>query len=267
MGPAMSAMSVEHILHSYDLALLQSAARFNLHLPNRKGRMASAKWLAGVYRKLLEATKPDAFWEIGAFSAQFSIDLRQVLPRCRRLAFEANPHNFQEFKDAAIAAGVNYQHLAIGNAVGECALNIPVGPDQSQHVNARSSALRKPNADYEQVTVPMSTVDDCCQRAGVTALRHAMWIDVEGFGCQVLEGAVNTLEKTDFVFIEVEDRVFWAEQKVSKDTKHFLFDAGFVPIARDFEYYHQYNLLFARQSVFAAAPVQQVLVEALSQQP
>jgi hypothetical protein len=55
----------------------------------------------------------------------------------------------------------------------------------------------------------------------------------------------------------------WEGQKTAVDIKRFLFEEGFVPILRDFEFKQQYNVLFARIGVYERADVRLILTEAL----
>lgn len=73
----------------------------------------------------------------------------------------------------------------------------------------------------------------------------------------------DTLKNSLFVFIEVEDRQLWEGQKTAVDIKRFLFEEGFVPILRDFEFKQQYNMLFTKIGVYERADVRLILTEAL----
>ena len=79
-----------------------------------------------------------------------------------------------------------------------------------------------------------------------------MWVDVEGACGLVLPGARDLLAKTAVLMIEVEEQQFWgAEHWLREQVVSYLFDLGLVPVARDFEYRYQYNIVFVRAELLA----------------
>jgi hypothetical protein len=90
--------------------------------------------------------------------------------------------------------------------------------------------------------------------ADQTFTNAAMWIDVEGACGIVLPGARDLLARSALVMIEVEEQPFWgAEQWLRGRVASYLFELGFVPVARDFEFAHQYNIVFVHTDVLNAA--------------
>ncbi|MCB8835931.1 FkbM family methyltransferase [Aurantimonas sp. VKM B-3413] len=257
-------MTIELSARAIDLALLQQASRFQLATP--EGRRESAAWLANLYRQLLAATKPEVFLEIGAFSAMFSRSVRASLPNTEFHAIEANPHNFEAFRRDVETADVRYHHAAAGDSIGQVTFNVAteIKGKTIHSVRADNSVLTKPGVQYQSVTVPQTTVDHFASQNGVSGRRCSLWVDVEGLAYQVLDGCSRTLHSTDFVFIEVEEREFWAGQKLAGDVKRMMAGRGFFPIARDFEYGHQHNLIFTSGEAFDQPLVQKCLTEALS---
>ena len=73
-----------------------------------------------------------------------------------------------------------------------------------------------------------------------------LWIDAEGHGYEVLQGAKEVLKKTQLIFIEVEETGHWVNQKLDRDILEFL-ENDFDAVARDQEYPKQYNLVFKRK--------------------
>lgn len=262
---AMSGVSGDLLVSAFDLALMQSASRWVLD--SRDGRKASAAWLTKTYERLLrEALKPEVFWEVGAFSAAFSRRLRSALPQTTFHAFEANPYTYEKFREDVCGDGVNYHHLAVGPELGTAVFKIgrrlgdrELAPD----MGCNSLLIKSGDRDYEDATVQMVALDDFAAERNLAGRSTAVWIDVEGFAFQVLQGMRETLKCSSFVFIEVEDRQLWEGQKTADDIKSFLFGEGFIPILRDFEFKQQYNVLFARLDVYKRADVRLILTEAL----
>jgi FkbM family methyltransferase len=262
---AMAAVAGDLIVHAFDVALMHSACRWTLD--DRAGRKASAAWLRKTYeRLLLEALKPEVFWELGAFNAAFSRRLHGTMPGTIYHAFEANPYPFEKFREEVTRDGINYHHLALGPENGTAVFKIgrtlgdrELAPD----MGCNSILTKSGDRTYEDATVEMVAVDSFAAQHGLLAKSSAVWIDAEGFAFQVLQGMRETLKSSSFVFIEVEDRQLWEGQKTAVDIKRFLFEEGFVPILRDFEFKQQYNVLFARIGVYERADVRLILTEAL----
>jgi FkbM family methyltransferase len=248
------------LLDVLDVALLQSASRWPLD--TKHGRKASAAWLSDTYKKMLLAIKPEVFWELGAFDASFSRQLRGTMRKTTYHAFEANPYNYEHFKQAVHKDGVKYHHLALGPEDGETTFNIGRRLDDRvlEPVAGSNSILTKTgDRDYEEVTVKMVTLDSFAAEHQLTSRPSAVWVDTEGFAYQVLLGMRQTLQSSSCVFVEVEDRQLWQEQKTAADVRRFLFESGFIPILRDFEFSHQYNVLFVRPEVCQRADVRLIL--------
>jgi FkbM family methyltransferase len=252
------------LLDVLDVALLHSASRWSLD--TKHGRKASAAWLADTYKKILLSIKPEVFWELGAFDATFSRQLRAKLRKTLFHSFEANPYNYDKFKDAASEDDVHYHHLALGPDDGEVTFNIARKLDDTvlPPVAGSNSVLTKNGErEYEEVTVRMVSVDSFAAQHELTGKASAVWVDTEGFAFQVLEGMQKTLKNSSCVLVEVEDRQLWQEQKTAVDVRRFMFGQGFIPILRDFEFNQQYNVLFVRPEICERADVRLVLTLAL----
>lgn len=71
-----------------------------------------------------------------------------------------------------------------------------------------------------------------------------LWIDVEGFAYEVLEGSTNILSNISFLKVEVESKETWKGQQTADSVIKLLKEHNFVPLIRDFEYNTQYNIIF-----------------------
>ncbi len=254
----------ELLVQAFDLALMHSASRWDLD--SRQGRKASAAWLRGTYEQLLLALKPDVFWELGANDAEFSRRLRAAMPRTTFHAFEANPYPYDKFRDLVTSAGVNYHQMAVGPEDGNAIfkVNRRLGDrDLPPEMGCNSILTKSGDRTYEEVTVKMITLDNFSAQEGLAGKTSAVWVDAEGFAFQVLQGMRETLKHSSFVFVEVEDRQLWEGQKTAGDVKRFLFEHGFIPILRDFEFKQQYNVLFTQSAIYENAAVRLALTVAL----
>ena len=79
-----------------------------------------------------------------------------------------------------------------------------------------------------------------------------MWVDVEGATKQVLGGGARTLKATQIAIVEVEDQEIWEGQWKAGQVISAMLDAGLVPVARDFEFKGQYNIVFLNRRLFTS---------------
>ncbi len=236
--------------------LAQGANAYDLAQPD--GRKVSARQLRQLFLNINRSLKPDVIVEAGAHNAATSVRLRGLVPEARIIAFEANPHNHAKFsaeQDYA-ALRVDYRLQALTDAVGPVTFKVLVqeGMVVRNRESGRSSILTRADASarYEDVTVPGTTLDAALDDVPG---RVALWVDVEGAARQVLGGAGATLARTDVIMIEVETRPYWQGQWLHTDICAHLMGLGLVPVARDFEYIYQFNLLFLRPEALAKPDV------------
>ena len=212
------------------------------------GRAKSAAHLRASFFGYLKILKPALFIEAGAHDASTSVAVKKLLPSTRVHAFEANPYNYELFRKRPELANsdIIYEHAALSDAVGEIAFNVhrSYGETELPPVSGRSSILERsdPNFSYEKVSVRSTTLDNKFSLSKDE--RCAIWIDVEGASRQVLLGSADLISRTDLLMIEVEDKAAWQQQWVTHDVVAHLLQSELYPVARDFEYRHQHNIVF-----------------------
>lgn len=214
----------------------------------------SVTLLDEIFFKLVtEAAPCDFFIEAGAWDGTMSRMVHNVLPWTEVHAFEANPHNYSEFRSLFKDTQINYINMAISNQTGELTFHVHTnvnGIDLPRIKGNDSLLLRtESNVTYEQVTVPSTTLNDYFVDRIQNVNSVALWIDLEGAAHQALEGASELLTKTKIIKIEVESYQFWKNQKLDRDICLFLAQHGFLAVLRDYEYPQQYNILFAKQEI------------------
>lgn len=215
-------------------------------LRDRTERARSAADLRKMFFALLPAVAPDLFVEAGAHDGSSARRARKLLPAASVIAFEANPHNHARYIKAHDfnALKVDYRLAALSDSNGPVTFKVLTADQHSAQgvYSGRSSLLLRedPKADYESVTVPGVRLDSLVD----STARAALWVDVEGASEKVLGGADALLDKTALLMIEVESAPFWQGQWLVHDVLAHLIARGFIPIARDFERKHQFNVLF-----------------------
>jgi FkbM family methyltransferase len=205
------------------------------------------------FREVCRAVDPTLGLELGAHEGRFSAWLKATFPAARCLALEANPYVFDVHRERLTGLGVEYRNLAAGPSTGTLDLIIPTelgrkrkpgrrGPMASLNVHTRTKS-------QEVVSVDAVRVDDLVHPED--SHRIVAWIDVEGAAGQVLQGSREVLSRASAVYIEVENSTTWEGQWLDTDVAAFFADLDMVPVIRDLQRPHQYNVVFVEQRLAA----------------
>ena len=243
-----------------DLFLLQLAQQASLYdLTHNCGRRQSARRVERFFHHMLDLLPVTATLEAGAHEATFSRTVKKNLGgKITARAFEANPLVFSHFLlDGEMrASGVEYIHSAIGDRDGSWPFRIYAstrGKEEPPDSRRHSCLLRtdSPEDKYYDVTVPMARLDTLCARDDPGSV-YALWIDAEGFGLQVLEGAGAVLGNTAAIHIGLESSPHFHGQALDRAIMEHLLARDFVPILRDFLFPHKYNAVFVKKAYLPA---------------
>jgi FkbM family methyltransferase len=215
-----------------------------------------------LFRELCLRVEPTIGLEIGAHEASFSSWLKEESPTTRCLAFEANPYVADQHGERVAATGVEYRHLAIGPTNGPVQLVIPtsVWHKERQLANRMASLSVHTEADSAKTVEVESVRLDDFLRVGPED-RLVAWIDVEGANEVVLGSGPEVFRRTSLVYIEVESETKWHDQGLDVDVARHLAGFGFVPIARDAQRPHQYNVIFASADIATDPEVARLAAE------
>jgi FkbM family methyltransferase len=190
------------------------------------------------------------FIEAGAFEANASMTVKSKIPSCQVYAFEANPDNYNHFKENLGA--INYVQTAVSNYVGNIVFkqqatgaNGLIFPKVRGN-NSLKSRTRDKETQYNDLVVPCTTLDDFFHDKINNTDIVGMWVDLEGAAYEAFTAATKILDQVSFLKVEVEDKQYWEDQKLSQDIIDFLSQHGMTPLIRDFEATSvlQYNILF-----------------------
>lgn len=208
----------------------------------------SVSELVDLFFDLVEQLQPDLFIEAGAKEASASRRARDLqVPRV--VAFEASPVTHQRF--ARRNNAIEYLNVAVSDEPGTVSLNI--GVDKKRGVlrsDGRASLLQRTSrVDVAPVLMPCTTLDSFF--ADHEFQSASLWVDVEGATGQVLAGGRSVLNRASVLMVEVEDRSFWKGQWLVGEVLTFLHGCGLVPVARDHQSAHQYNVVLVRSTLIA----------------
>ena len=210
------------------------------------------------YLFLNEIIKPKYAFEIGAYDAEFSINLRKKLKDTEIYAFEASKDNFDHFTRARNFhnKNINYINLALSDKTGHIDFymqdkNLETNEMYTKIIPNNSLHKRnEENIEYQQVSIPSDTLNNFVKNEKINNVTNSMWIDVEGSNKEVLNGASEVLKNSQLIYIEVEDKKFWENQWLSDDVIEFLNTYNLIPIGKDFEdFLGQYNLIFIKKEL------------------
>jgi FkbM family methyltransferase len=216
---------------------------------NRQGlRKQSGELLEAAFLDLATRLAPTLSVEIGAHEASFSERLKTNLPNLQALAFEANPFVYRRHVDRLRNLSVDYRHAAICSEDGTVPLQIPVkrNGDLFGRDHGIASLYRRVGEgfEYERVLVPAITLDTALRQ--FLGVRSVVWIDAEGAQHTIMAGGRSYFAGVMALYIEVERRAAWCDQKLDREIATRLADFSLVPIMRDGLAKGQYNEVYVR---------------------
>jgi FkbM family methyltransferase len=132
-------------------------------------------------------------FDLGAHQAVVALMLSKIVAGDGKvIAVEANQHNFrvaQRNKELNDAHNLHLVHAAASNERGTLVFN-----------ELLNGAVDDGSGQWGKVEIEAVTVDDLAAEFDTP---QVLFIDVEGFECQVLDGASSTLESGPDCFVEV----------------------------------------------------------------
>lgn len=163
--------------------------------------------LREAFIKLQSQLQPTHVVEVGAREASFSLEIRKLLTNSKIHAFEANPHVFRQFSHEIVSNNINYHNVGVSNNSGSGVFLLDDSKDKidgSHSILGRSGKVES----YSNLEIQLTTLDEALGEEIDCDAKFCLWIDAEGLGYQVLEGAGKVLQQTQSIFIEVEHKSF-----------------------------------------------------------
>lgn len=262
---AMTAASLDDLVHLQDLNLMQQAR--GIDLSSLDARLKSRDRMQAFFQQLQRFLKPELTLEIGAHMAPFSRKMSRLGFEAH--AFEANPYNFAAFSDylRRRAPKVRYHHLAVSDADGEVPFQIKESRSGKavSKVAGNNSLLARSNDSYayESANVPSVRLDSFLRQNALEGRSFSAWIDVEGALGKVTSGFGSALQSCLSLIVEVEEASYWQGQTLYFDAMRYFASQGLVPVARDFESVHQYNLVYLSKDMLQRPAVRLALTRYL----
>jgi FkbM family methyltransferase len=217
-----------------------------LNLPITPGALR-----ADEVRELVDRDDP-VILEIGANCGQTTAEFMRAMPRATVFAFEPDPRAIAKHRRNLSHPGVQLFECAIGSRNGTATFHQSSGAEDRSEYRAgwdQSGSLRKPRSHLtiwpwvrfdRQIDVPIRTLDAWAAEHRVTAVDF-IWADVQGAEGDLVDGAMNVLRSTRYVYTEYSNDEWYEGQIVLAELRQRL---------RDFELIRRYPMdaLFRRRS-------------------
>jgi FkbM family methyltransferase len=217
-----------------------------------------------AFRTICRLVDPTVTVEVGAHEASFSAWVAATFPDARCLALEANPVVYARHRERLRSCGVDYRHLAAAAHTGQVTLHVPgvlAGGAKGPGNKMGSLSLHRHDVVHDSVEVPAGRVDDLLTLREQD--RVVAWIDVEGASERFLEGARDVLARAAVIQIEVENEEVWPGQWLDTEVNRYLDSIGKIPVMRDVQRPHQYNVLYLDEDLCERSDVIECLAEVM----
>lgn len=182
--------------------------------------------------------------ECGAYDAAASI-IFKTSGGHRAVAIEANPNVFERKTIRAQSHGVEVRNVGLAAQTGTLKFFLPDG----QPFPSSASFLSK-NDRMAFIEVETSTLDAIAEELDLHG-PLALWVDVEGFAYEVLQGARNTFADPacQVLKVEMEDVLRWQNQRTMAELAPEIEAFGFVPVFADIEFVGQFNVIYVKSQL------------------
>lgn len=200
--------------------------------------------------KLLESLNIDLLIECGANAAETSQKFTKDKNK-NAIAVEANPVTYSNVTALIQSNNIVTLCNALSDETGMMTLKVPITNDPTN--GASSLHFRNDEAEYNTYQCEKTTIDIIMDSKNPFSKNSntALWIDVEGHAYNALVGASKTLEhaNTKLIYVEVETKQFWENQKLASEIIRFLKKFNFTPVIRDLQTEDQFNLVFIKDNL------------------
>ena len=180
------------------------------------------------HRKVLSEIDCNFILDIGANRGQFSLISRMVKPGLPIVAFEPIPTEAEIFRKALSGKNVQLHSVALGENAGEAEIHLSRSADSSSllPIGELQRKLFRDTDEIGTLKVPVKRLDDF-KSEWEKYSRILLKIDVQGFELSVLKGAVETLKRSAFVYVECSETELYVGQALYREVADFLNQEGF----------------------------------------
>ena len=216
----------------------------------RNLRIETGKLIEKYFFQVCQELNLNLLIECGAHDGSISIKFCNENVKNHAISFEANPHVVQRFAPSIKSDRIQYLNKGLAREPGLLELRIPSHTAKSWTPQASFDKSLEFD-EFEKVKVEVDSLDNLLSELNGPMRNDtsaALWIDGEGFGWEVLNGAKKILATQVYkvIFIEVQDKSIWENEKNASEISAFLFEFGYFPIVRDCPLTSLYNIVFVK---------------------
>lgn len=176
---------------------INSEVTFSLSNLNDLGTLQTVIWdfyqTIVIFDKIIDKTNP-VIIDVGGNIGQFSLAAKLFSPKSKLITFEPDPNVFEQLTKHLKNLDIRFKNLALSNQQAKLKF-------YRQEVSLVST-LEKPSAGekFEEIKVDCTTGDQALSEYDQIDL---LKIDVEGHEYAVIEGLLETLQKTAYLLVEI----------------------------------------------------------------
>lgn len=181
------------------------------------------------HRPVLARLDCDVILDVGANRGQFSLISRIVKPEIPVVAFEPIPSEAEIFRRVTSGfEGIQLHQTALGEYAGEAEIHLSRSADSSSllPIGEMQKKLFRGTDEIGTIKIPVKRLDDF-KSEWEKYSRVLLKIDVQGFELSVLKGAIETLKKCAYVYVECSETELYVGQALYRDVEEFLKQQGF----------------------------------------
>lgn len=201
-------------------------------------------------------------FDVGANVGSYAQAVKAICPHAKITCFEPQPKTFRRLEANCAGAGFALEQLALAARTGTSKLYELATTGSSTVASLTAQTLRTHGAVGESFDVSLDTLDNYCERKGVTSIQ-LLKVDAEGHDLNVLRGAAGMLSRQAIDIIEFEvtpaniytDVHFYQLADLLRDYRLFrlCLNGSLAPLQpydwRFTELYMMYNVIAVRSGI------------------
>lgn len=191
-----------------------------------RGRQALRAGVAatGEHEHLLARLEPATVIDVGANRGQFALDVEAALPEARVYSFEPMSGAAATFR-RVFGGNSRYSivEVALGAGEGSADLHVSRHDDSSSllPIGAAQVAFFPGTEETAMTSVRVTTLDSALRMEALVE-PVLVKIDVQGFELEVLRGAVETLDRVRWIYVECSFEELYDGQPLASDVIDWL---------------------------------------------
>lgn len=199
--------------------------RLGIYYSRNRYMIHGIDWLWDI-RRIVKTDRLSVMFDVGANIGQTCLQMNRHFQSTAIHAFEPVASTFEKLLANTTGFPCIHSHqIALSNTTGSGRISIEENDQLSRLVCAHGLPLDESKLE----SVPLVTIDDFCERHGVTSI-DVLKIDTEGHEMQVLQGAEQMLRRraVAFIFAETCFNVSDKAHTYFPDLFHHLLGKGFT---------------------------------------